>query len=65
MAPLVAVGRTYAAEAHPVGPEEGDHEGLLVLGSVARHQARQLRFPPLACRDREMRGGETRVSVNH
>lgn len=51
MAPLVAVGRADAAEAHPVGSEEGDHEGLLIPRSVARHQACQLGFPPLAYSD--------------
>lgn len=48
MAPLVAVGGADAAETHPVGSEEGDHEGLLILRPVARHQAYQLGLPPLA-----------------
>lgn len=47
MAPLVAMGRADAAEAHPIGSEEGDHEGLLLLWSVACHQACQLGSPPL------------------
>lgn len=53
MAPLVAVGRADAAEARPVGSEEGDHEGLLILRPVARHQACQLGFPPLTYSDRD------------
>lgn len=65
MAPLVAMGRADAAEAHPIGSEEGDHEGLLLLWSVACHQTRQLGLPPLAFIDREMGGHETLVSVNH
>ena len=48
MAPLVAVGRADAAEAHPVASEESDHEGLLILRPAARHQACQLGFPPPA-----------------
>lgn len=53
MAPLVAMGRADAAEAHPIGSEEGNHEGLFILRPVARHQACQLGFPPLACSDRD------------
>lgn len=57
MAPLVAVGRADAAEAHPVGSEEGDHERLFIPRPVARHQACQLGFPPLAYRDGDGEGG--------
>lgn len=53
MAPPVAVGRADTAEACPVGSEEGDHERLLIPRPVARHQACQLGFPPLAYSDRD------------
>ena len=38
VAPLVAVGRTDAAEANLGCLEEGHHEGLLVLGPTALQQ---------------------------
>lgn len=51
--PLVAVGRADAAEAHLVGFEEGDHEGLLFLGSASCHQPRQPGLPPLTYNEKQ------------
>lgn len=53
LAPLVAMGRANAAEAHLIGSEEGNHEGLLLLRSAAYHQPRQSGVPPLAYRGRQ------------
>lgn len=61
LAPLMTGGRADAAEAHLIGFEEGNHEGLLVLGSTARQQPRQLGAPPLAYRGRQGSAGGTRL----
>ena len=61
LASLMAVGRSDAAEANLIVFEEGNHEGLLVLGSAARQQSRQLGAPPLAYRGRQGSGGGTRL----
>lgn len=53
VAPLVAVGRADAAEAHLIGSEEGHQERLLLLRPVVRHQSSQPRFSPVACRGRQ------------
>lgn len=55
------MGRADAAETHLTGFEEGNHEGLLVLGPIAGHQPRQLGVPPLAYRGRQ---GGAKLSLN-
>lgn len=57
LAPFMTVGRADAAEAHLIGFEEGNHKGLLVLGSIACEQPRQFRAPPSAYRGRQGSGG--------